>query len=103
MVASAATNDFVINVIGLTATGKVFGTGDYITIAGQMYEVVADAVASGGASLVAVNKQIRSTIAPGTPIEYRNPYCEMRLISDSFSVDIRRVVSSGSLDLREAF
>lgn len=101
MVASAATNAFVINVIGLTATGKVFGTGDYITIAGQMYEVVADAVASGGSALVAVNKQIRSTIAPGTPIEYRN--CEMRLISDSFSVDIRPVVSSGSLDLREAF
>lgn len=99
----ANTNALAINVSGLTATGEVFREGDYITIAGQLYEVVVPASASGGTALVTVNKRIRSNIAPGTPIEYQNPYCEMRLTSDAFSVDIRAIVSSGSLDLREAF
>lgn len=103
VVTMANTNATAINVSGLTATGVVFHEGDYITIAGQLYEVVVPASASGGTALVTVNKRIRSNIAPGTPIEYRDPYCEMRLTSDTHSVDIRAIISSGSLDLREAF
>lgn len=102
-VVMANTNAFAINVSGLTASGVVFREGDYITISGQMYEVVEDVTASGGSALVTVNKRIRSNIPAGTPIEYQNPYCEMRLTNDRHSVDIQAVISSGSLDMREAF
>ncbi len=80
-----------------------FHAGDYITISGQLYEVVEDVVMTGATAVVPVNRRIRSTIAPGTPIEYRNPYCEMRLSSDAFSVDLQPVVGHSSIDLREAF
>lgn len=103
LVASAATNAFAINVSGLTVGGVVFRAGDYITIAGQLYEVIEDAVPAGATALVTVNKRIRSTIAPGTPIEYQNPYCEMRLVDDSFSVNLQPIIGNGSLEFREAF
>jgi len=103
VVTSAATNSFAINVSGLTASGVVFREGDYITIAGQLYEVVEDAISAGTTAMVTVNKRIRSTIAPGTPIEYQNPYCEMRLVDDSFSVNIQPIIGSSSLEFREAF
>lgn len=103
VVASASTNALAIGVSGLTVSGPAFREGDYITIGGQMYEVVQDVVAEGGVASIPVNKRVRSTIAPGTPVEYRNPYCEMRLVDDTLSVDIRPIIASGSIELREAF
>ncbi|WP_313397150.1 hypothetical protein [Stutzerimonas nitrititolerans] len=103
VVASAATNAFAISMTGLIASGVVFRAGDYLTVAGQLYEVVEDASANGADALVTVNKRIRSSIAPGTPIEYRNPYCEMRLMDDSFSENVQPIISSSSLQFREAF
>lgn len=102
-VSSAATNSFAIGMTGITVAGRAFSAGDYITISGQMFEVVEDATASGGSALVRVNKRVRSTIAPGTPIEYRNPYCEMRLANDSFSVDMEQMSAGSAIELREAF
>jgi hypothetical protein len=103
VVTSASTNAFSINVGGLTATGTVFRAGDYITLAGQLYEVVEDVVANGANALITINKRIRSNIAAGTPIEYLNPYCEMRLTSDTFTVNRQPIIGTSSIELREAF
>ncbi|MCG6540163.1 hypothetical protein MCB86_08750 [Pseudomonas sp. KSR10] len=102
-VSSAATNAFAIGMTGISVNGRAFSAGDYITIGGQLFEVVEDAIASGGSALVRVNKRIRSTIAPGTPVEYKNPYCEMRLSNDSFSVDMQQMSAGSAIEMREAF
>ncbi len=103
VVASASTNALLIGMSGITVEGRAFSAGDYITIAGQMFEVVEDAVAAGGEVTARVNKRVRSTLAPGTAVEYRRPYCEMRLTSDSTSTDIEQMSASGNIELREAF
>jgi len=103
VVSIANTNVLQINARGITKSGIVFREGDYITILGQLYEVTADVTAASGTAVIPVNKRVRSNIPAGTPIEYRNPYCEMRLTSDTFSLNIQPVISSGSIELREAF
>lgn len=102
-VAAASTNSYAIEVAGFSIEGPVFRAGDYLTVSGQMYEVVTDASAVGGKATLTVNKRIRSSIAPGTPIEYKNPYCEMRMTTDFSPVNRGSVSVDGSIELREAF
>lgn len=89
---------------GVTASKKVFRLGDYITINGEMFEVVDDATStSGGRVQINLNKRIRKTIAAGTAVEYRNPYSEMRRMDDTNQLTLQAIVSNGSFQFREAF
>lgn len=91
-------------VSGATPGAPIFKMGDYITVAGEMFEVT-DAVSSNasGQAVVPLNKRIRKTLTPGAAIEYRNPYSEMRMTSDTWSMAVRPVISSGNYQFREAF
>ena len=93
-----------IIIAGATASSPVFSTGDYITIAGEMFEVT-DPVSSNaqGQVTVPLNKRIRKTLTPGAAVEYLNPYSEMRMTSDTWSMTRRPVVANGSYSFREAF
>ncbi|UZS74359.1 hypothetical protein OQB66_08630 [Pseudomonas syringae] len=91
-------------IAGAPASSPVFSTGDYITIAGEMFEVT-DPVSSNaqGQATVLLNKRIRKTLTPGAAVEYLNPYSEMRMTSDTWSMTRRPVVANGSYSFREAF
>ena len=89
---------------GAAANVAAFSAGDYITIAGEMFEVTDPASASAqGRVTVLLNKRIRKTLTAGTAVEYLNPYSEMRMTSDTWSMSVRPVVSNGSYQFREAF
>ncbi|RMP06883.1 hypothetical protein ALQ30_200252 [Pseudomonas syringae pv. persicae] len=89
---------------GVTPSTKVFSTGDYITVGGEMFEVVQDASSTAqGRVQVSLNKRIRRALTAGTPVEYRNPYSEMRRVVDTHQVVIQPVVSNSTLQFREAF
>ncbi|NIF15626.1 hypothetical protein [Pantoea sp. Cy-639] len=104
VVVTANAQSSVMRIGGVTANAKVFSMGDYITIGGVMFEVVDDAVSgANGQVQVTVNKPVRKTITAGTPVEYRAPFAEMRLTSDSHSLARRPVISNLTLELREAF
>ncbi|MFW3166271.1 hypothetical protein WBQ28_17460 [Pseudomonas syringae pv. syringae] len=91
-------------IAGAPASSPVFSTGDYITIAGEMFEVT-DPVSSNaqGQVTVPLNKRIRKTLTPGAAVEYLNPYSEMRMTSDTWSMTRRPAVANGSYSFREAF
>lgn len=89
---------------GVTPSKKVFSMGDYITISGEMFEVVDDATsAANGQVVVNLNKRIRKAIAAGAAVEYKAPYAEMRRTSDTHALTVRPVVANGALEFREAF
>lgn len=89
---------------GATPSVLAFQAGDYLTVAGVLYEVTDDATTGAdGTVLVNLNRRIRQTVPGGTPVEYRNPYAEMRLTTDAYSLTRRPRVASGSIELREAF
>lgn len=92
-------------VIGsVKASTRVFSRGDYLTVDGEMFEVVENATANAqGQVTVLLNKRIRRTLKAGTAVEYRNPYSEMRRVEDSHLVAIQAVVSNCTLQFREAF
>ncbi|MDU9393206.1 hypothetical protein [Pseudomonas sp. zfem002] len=103
-VVSGLAQSRVIQVGGAAPNAPMFSLGDYLTIAGEMFEVVTPAVANAqGQAVVQVNKRIRKTLVVGAVIEYLNPYSEMRLTQDTWSMTVRQVVSSGSYQFREAF
>lgn len=91
-------------IAGAPASSPVFSIGDYITIAGEMFEVT-DPVSSNaqGQVTVPVNKRIRKSLTAGAAVEYLNPYSEMRMTSDTWSMTRRPVVANGSYQFREAF
>jgi hypothetical protein len=94
----------VLTVGGVTADAQVFAMGDYITLAGEMFEVVDDAVSNAqGHVVLNLNKRIRRTLASGVAVEYRNPYSEMRRTNDTHQLNLQPVVSNGSFQFREAF
>lgn len=89
---------------GMTASKKVFSQGDYLTVAGEMFEVVQDATSdSAGKATITVNKPIRKTLVAGAAVEYRNPYSEMRRMDNTNSSSVQPLVASLSLQFREAF
>lgn len=89
---------------GVTPSARVFSLGDYLTVEGEMFEVVQDATANAqGQVTVTLNKRIRRTLKTGTAVEYRNPYSEMRRLEDSHQVAIQPIVSNCTLQFREAF
>lgn len=91
-------------VAGATPSAQVFAPGDYLTVAGEMFEVVRSVTANAqGQATVPLNKRIRRTLTPGMAIEYLNPYSEMRMTQDTWNMTVRQVVSSGSYQFREAF
>lgn len=89
---------------GVTASKQVFSVGDYISVNGEMFEVVDKAASNAqGQVVVSLNKRIRRALAAGAVVEYRNPYSEMRRTDDSNSLTIQPMVANGTLQLREAF
>lgn len=89
---------------GMHANASVFSFGDYITVSGEMFEVVESVRSSGeGTATLQLNKRIRSNIASGAPIEYRRPYSVMRLSEDSYSITRQPLVSNTTISCREAF
>lgn len=94
----------VMTIGGVTASKKVFSIGDYISVAGEMFEVVDDATSSAqGQVVVNLNKRIRKALPPGAAVEYKNPIAQMRRTDDSNSMTIQPIVANGTLQLREAF
>lgn len=91
-------------VAGATPSSAIFSAGDYITIAGEMFEVT-DAVSSNaqGQATLMLNKRIRKSLPAGAAVEYLNPYSEMRMTSDTWSMSVRPVIANGSYQFREAF
>ncbi|WP_028236791.1 hypothetical protein [Pseudomonas brassicacearum] len=89
---------------GATPSTAIFSAGDYLTVAGEMFEVT-DAVSSNaqGGLTVSLNKRIRKALTPGASVEYLNPYSEMRMTSDTWSMSVRPVIANGSYQFREAF
>ncbi|ALU60873.1 hypothetical protein ACA40_13750 [Pseudomonas syringae pv. lapsa] len=91
-------------IAGAPANSPVFSVGDYITIAGEMFEVTDPASSNAqGQATVLLNKRIRKTLPAGAAVEYLNPYSEMRMTSDTWSMTRRPVVANGSYSFREAF
>lgn len=103
-VVTGSTQSRSMEIGGAPASTTVFSVGDYITISGEMFEVT-DQVSSNaqGRATVPLNKRIRKTLVPGTAVEYLNPYSEMRMTSDTWSMSVRPVVANGSYQFREAF
>lgn len=91
-------------VAGANPGAAIFSVGDYITVAGEMFEVTEAATSNArGEATVSLNKRIRKTLVAGTPVEYLNPYSEMRMTTDTWSMSVRPVVANGSYQFREAF
>lgn len=89
---------------GAAANAAAFSAGDYITIAGEMFEVTDPASANAqGRVTVLLNKRIRKTLTAGTAVEYLNPYSEMRMTTDTWAMSIKPVIANGSYQFREAF
>ncbi|WP_282352847.1 hypothetical protein [Pseudomonas sp. PS01303] len=94
----------VMTIGGVTASRKVFSYGDYISINGEMFEIVDDASSNAqGRVQVTLNKRIRKALLAGAAVEYRNPFAEMRRTDDNHSFTIQPLVANGTLQLREAF
>lgn len=92
-----------LNVTGM-APGSSFRIGDYISLAREMFEVVAPVTApASGAVTVPINKRVRTSIPAGTAIEYKKPFAIMRLVSDENSLNVENWMASGSIQFREAF
>ena len=82
----------------------IFRVGDYITVAGEMFEVTDIATSNAlGQATLALNKRIRKTLSAGATVEYLNPYSEMRMTSDTWAMSVKPVVANGSYQFREAF
>lgn len=82
----------------------IFRVGDYITVAGEMFEVTDIATSNAlGQATLALNKRIRKTLSAGATVEYLNPYSEMRMTSDTWAMSVKSVVANGSYQFREAF
>jgi len=93
-----------LQVAGAAPGAQVFAPGDYLTVAGEMFEVVRAVAANAqGQAVVPLNKRIRRTLTAGAAVEYLNPYSEMRMTQDTWAMSVRPVVSSGSYQFREAF
>lgn len=104
VVATGNAQALVLTIGGVTPSAQVFSMGDYISVSGEMFEVVDSATSNAqGQVVVNLNKRIRKTLVAGTAIEYRNPYSEMRRTDDSNSLTIQPVIANGTLQLREAF
>lgn len=104
VVVAGVAQSTLMTIGGVTPSAQVFSLGDYITVAGEMFEVVQDASSTAqGRVQVSLNKRIRRALVAGTPVEYRNPYSEMRRVEDTHQVAIQPVVSNSSLQFREAF
>lgn len=89
---------------GVTPSARAFSLGDYISVNGEMFEVIDDANSNAqGQVQVSLNKRIRKTLAVGAAVEYLNPYSEMRRTDDSNSLSIQPLFANGTLQLREAF
>jgi|SRR5690606_29031548 len=90
--------------LGGIAPGEGFRVGDYLTVGDELVEVVEPAVADlSGEALVLINRRLRLAYAAGTPVEYRNPYCVMRLSDSRYAVTRRPMQSSMTIKFREAF
>lgn len=91
-------------IAGAVPSAPAFAVGDYITVAGEMFEVTDAASADAqGRVTVLLNKRIRKALVAGTAVEYLNPYSEMRMTSDTWSMSVRPIIANGSYQFREAF
>lgn len=93
-----------IAISGATANAALFSVGDYLTVAGEMFEVVDPVSANAqGLATVSVNKRIRRALTSGAVVEYQNPYSEMRMTQDTWAMTVKPVIANGSYQFREAF
>lgn len=99
---AAAVNGRQLLVSGFTGSDAL-RSGDCLTVADQMFRVVGSVPVSDGVGVVTVNRPIRVGIPSGTAVEYRNPYCLMRLTTDTAGVSNEPVLSSANLEFREYF
>lgn len=103
VVVSASAMAYSLRLGGITP-GMGFREGDYITVGGELLEVVEPVLADlAGEALVQINRRLRLAHAIGTPVEYRNPYCVMRLSDPRYAASRRPMQSSMTLKFREAF
>lgn len=94
----------VMVVTGATPSSEIFIAGDYVTVGGEMFEVTENALSNAqGQATLTLNKRIRKTLTVGAAVEYLNPFSEMRMTSDTWSMSVRPVVANGSYQFREAF
>ncbi|MNG26244.1 hypothetical protein D3C84_1112110 [compost metagenome] len=91
-------------IAGAAPSTAIFSAGDYITIAGEMFEVTDPASSNAqGNVTVLLNKRIRKSLTAGAAVEYLNPYMEMRMTTDTWAMSVKPVIANGSYQFREAF
>ena len=91
-----------VTLSGLIPGAKVFSSGDYITIEHVLYEVLDDSYSDGsGICVVNINKMIRTSMTSGSAVEYKRPYCEMRLTESSNGYSEQPLFASGTLSFKE--
>lgn len=91
-----------VTLSGLITDAKVFSAGDYITIEHVLYEVLDDSYSDGsGICVVNINKMIRTSMTSGSAVEYKRPYCEMRLTESSNGYSEQPPFASGTLSFKE--
>jgi hypothetical protein len=89
---------------GAVPNAAIFSVGDYIAIAGEMFEVTDPATSNAqGNVTVLLNKRIRKALTAGAAVEYLNPYSEMRMTTDTWAMSVKPVIANGSYEFREAF
>ncbi|MGJ8525168.1 hypothetical protein LMG33818_000876 [Halomonadaceae bacterium LMG 33818] len=91
-------------VTGLPKSKACFQAGDYVSVNGEMFEILED-IASGndGTANLPLNRRLRANIASGQPVEYFRPASEMRLTTDQYSINRQPIISSTTITFREAF
>jgi hypothetical protein len=88
VISSALTQATSMVISGVLPSTQVFNAGDYITTGDELFEITDNATSNvSGQVVVNVNKRIRNTLSAGTAVEYKNPYCVMRLTSDSLGLN----------------
>ena len=93
-----------ITIAGATPNAIIFNPGDYVSIAGEMFEVTDTASANAQGRVTALlNKRIRKALTAGAAVGYLNPYSEMRMTTDTWAMSVKPVIANGSYQFREAF
>lgn len=86
------------------ANTRVLRIGDYVTVADQLFQMTADVTSdASGNAVLPLNMMMRESPAASAAVNYRDPYCVMRLTTPSNQIK-RQVGQAGiTLNAREAF
>lgn len=87
-----------------TPSKTVLRRGDYITVSGQLLEVLEDVTSNAeGQAVITIAPWLRVPPANGTAINYQAPYAVMRLTEEGAESSYQGIIGSASLSCREAF